>query len=46
MASKIFLIDIANNLRKTKLIPSQPNNTAIDNKVDPRSCCKSLFIKK
>ena len=36
-ASKIFLIDIANNLKKTKLIPNQPSNTEIDNKTEPRS---------
>ena len=44
MASNIFLIDIANNLKKTKLIPSQPNNTEIDNKLDPRSRCKNSCI--
>ena len=44
-ASKIFLIEIANNLKKTKLMPSQPNNTAIDNKLDPRSRCKNPCIK-
>ena len=25
----------------TKLIPSQPNNIEIDNKLEPRSCCKN-----
>ena len=44
-ASKIFFIDIANNLKKTKLIPSHPNNTEIDNRFEPRSRCKSFSIK-
>ena len=44
-ASKIFLIDIANILNKTKLIPIHPNNTEIDNKLEPRSRCKNSSIK-
>ena len=43
--SKIFLIDIANNLKKTKLMPSHPNNTEIDNKLVLRSRCKYSCIK-
>ena len=44
--SKIFLIDSANNLKKTKLMPNQPNITEIDNKLEPRSLCKNSGIKK
>ena len=44
-ASSIFFIDIANILRNTKLIPSQPNKTEIDNKLEPRSRCRNSFIK-
>ena len=44
-ASKNFFIDIVNNLKKTKLIPSHPNNTEIESKLDPRSCCEKSCIK-
>ena len=44
MASKNLLINIADILKKTKLIPIQPNNTEIDNKLEPRSFCKNSFI--
>ena len=44
MASKNFLINIADILKKTELIPSQPNNTEIDNKLEPRSLCKNSCI--
>ena len=43
-ASRNFFIDIDINLKKTKLIPSHPNITEIDNKLDPRSCCKNSCI--
>ena len=45
MASNIFFIIIANILRKTKLIPSHPNNTEIDNKLELRSFCKNSCIE-
>ena len=44
-ASNIFFIIIANILRKTKLIPSHPNNTEIDNKLELRSFCKNSCIE-
>ena len=44
-ASSIFFIDIANILRKTKLMPSHPNNTEIDNKLVLRSPCKNSCIE-
>ena len=37
MVSKIFFIAIANNLKKTKLIPSQPINTDKESKFEARS---------
>ena len=40
----MVLIEIANNLNKTNPMPSQPNNTAIDNKLEPRSRCKNHCI--
>ena len=43
--SNIFLIMIANILRKTKLMPSHPNNTEIDNKLELRSRCKNSGIE-
>ena len=45
MASNIFLIVRANILKKTKLIPSHPNNIDIDNKLELRSLCKNSCIK-
>ena len=45
MASKNFLINIADILKTTKLIPSQPNNTEIDNKLELRSRCKNSGIE-
>ena len=44
MASNTFLIKIVNILSKTKLIPSHPNNTEIDSKLEPRSLCKNSCI--
>ena len=44
-ASKIFLIRIANNLKNTKPIPSQPSKTEIDNKLELRSLCKNSGIE-
>ena len=44
-ASRTLLINIANNLKKTKPMPIHPNNTEIDNKLEPRSRCKNSCIK-
>ena len=35
--SRILFIDIANILKITNPIPSQPSNTVIDNKLEPKS---------
>ena len=35
---------IANILSETKLMPSHPNNTEIDSKLEPRSLCKNSCI--
>ena len=43
-ASKIFFIEIVNNLKNTKKIPNQPNMTAIDNKLEPKSRCNKSCI--
>ena len=44
-ASNIFLIAIAKSRKKTKLMPSHPNKTEIDNKLEPRSLWKISGIK-
>ena len=36
-ASKILFIEIVNTLKNTKNRPNQPNMTAIDNKLEPKS---------
>ena len=36
-ASRILFIDIVNILKKTNPNPSQPINTVIDNKLEPKS---------
>ena len=36
-ASRILFIDMANILKITNPIPSQPSNTVIDNKLEPKS---------
>ena len=43
-ASRILLIEIANILKKTNPIPSHPNKTVIDNKLEPKSCCSRSVI--
>ncbi len=43
-ASKIFFIEIVNTLKNTKKIPNQPNMTAIDNKLEPKSRCNKSCI--
>ena len=42
--SNVFLINIASILKKIKLIPSQPINTEIESKFEPRSLCKNSSI--
>ena len=37
MASRILFIKIVNTLKNTKNRPNQPNMTAIDNKLEPKS---------
>ena len=36
-ASRILFIDIVNILKKTNPIPSHPNKTETDNKIEPKS---------
>ena len=36
-ASRILFIEIVNILKKTNPIPSHPNKTVIDNKLEPKS---------
>ena len=43
-ASRILFIEIVNTLKKTKNRPNHPNMTAIDNKLEPKSCCSKSFI--
>jgi len=42
--SRILFIEIVNILKKTKNSPNQPNITAIDNKLEPKSCCRKFCI--
>ena len=44
IASSILLIEIVNTLKNTKKSPSQPNMTAIDNKLEPKSRCSKFCI--
>ena len=43
-ASRIFFIEIVNILKKTKNRPNQPNMTAIDNMLEPKSLCSKFCI--
>ena len=43
-ASMILFIEIVNTLKNTKNIPNQPNMTAIDNKLEPKSRCSKSCI--
>jgi len=43
-ASRILLIEIVITLKNTKNSPNQPNMTAIDNKLEPKSRCSKSFI--
>ena len=44
IASSILLIEIVNTLTNTKNRPNQPNMTAIDNKLEPKSRCSKFCI--
>ena len=44
IASRIFFIAIVNSLKNTKKSPNQPNITAIDNKLEPKSRCSKFCI--
>ena len=44
IASRILFIAIVNTLKNTKNKPSQPNMTAIDNKLEPKSRCNKFCI--
>ena len=44
IASRILFIEIVNTLKNTKNSPSQPNMTAIDNRIEPRSRSSKFFI--
>ena len=43
-ASRILFIEIVNTLKTTKNRPNQPNMTAIDNKLAPRSRCSKFCM--
>jgi len=43
-ASRILFIKIVNTLKNTKKRPNQPNMTAIDNMLDPKSRCSKFCI--
>ena len=43
-ASRILFIEIVNTLKNTKNRPNQPNMTAIDNKLEPKSRCSKFCI--
>ena len=43
-ASSILFIEIVNTLKNTKNRPNQPNMTAIDNKLEPKSRCSKSCI--
>ena len=43
-ASRILFIEIVNTLKNTKNRPNQPNMTAIDNNLEPKSPCSKSCI--
>jgi len=43
-ASRILFIEIVNILKNTKNKPNQPKITAIESKLEPRSCCSKFCI--
>ena len=43
-ASRILFIEIVNTLKNTKNRPNQPNMTAIDNMLEPKSRCSKFCI--
>ena len=44
IASRILFIEIVNTLKKIKNKPNQPNMTAIDNMLEPKSRCRKFCI--
>ena len=44
IASRILFIEIVNTLKNTKNRPNQPNMTAIDNMLEPKSRCSKFCI--
>jgi len=44
IASSILLIEIVNTLKNTKNRPNQPNITAMDKKLEPRSRCSKFCM--
>ena len=44
IASRILFIEIVNILKNTKNRPNQPNITAIDNKLEPKSLSRKFCI--
>ena len=44
IASRILFIKIDNNLKNIKNRPNQPNMTAIDNMLEPKSRCRKFCI--
>ena len=43
-ASRILFIEIVNTLKNTKNRPNQPNMTATDNMLEPKSRCRKFCI--
>ena len=43
-ASRILFIEMVNTLKNTKNRPNQPNMTAIDSKLEPKSRCSKFCI--
>ena len=44
IASRILFIEIVDTLKNTINRPNQPNTTAIDNMLEPKSPCKKFCI--
>jgi len=44
IASRILFIEIVNTLKNTKNRPNQPNITAIDKRLEPKSRCSKFCI--
>ena len=43
-ASRILFIEIVSTLKNTKNRPNQPNMTAIDNMLEPKSRCRKFCM--